>query len=99
MWGVWGERELMLPHPPTPPTLLPCPMPNAQYWPYNRNDNLIIPVIDDEKVCRVVCWVLEYSPRQKVGVISPHGYLKCGSYRDVIVALKRSNCSSEITSV
>nr|MDZ8283424.1 hypothetical protein [Nostoc sp. ChiSLP01] len=20
MWGVWGERELILPHPPTPPT-------------------------------------------------------------------------------
>nr|MDZ8287932.1 hypothetical protein [Nostoc sp. ChiSLP01] len=32
MWGdreVWGERELMLPHPPippTPPTLPACPM-------------------------------------------------------------------------
>nr|MDZ8282787.1 hypothetical protein [Nostoc sp. ChiSLP01] len=22
MWGVWGERELILPHPPTPPTPL-----------------------------------------------------------------------------
>ncbi|MBD2680767.1 hypothetical protein H6G98_24405 [Nostoc sp. FACHB-857] len=40
MWGVWGERELMLPHPPTPPTpptLTVCPMPNAPSELHNRN--------------------------------------------------------------
>ncbi|MBD2678100.1 hypothetical protein H6G98_10380 [Nostoc sp. FACHB-857] len=35
MWGVWGEREFMLPLlPPTPPTPLlhaPCPMLNAPF--------------------------------------------------------------------
>ncbi|MDZ8025530.1 MAG: hypothetical protein RMX65_029290 [Nostoc sp. DedQUE01] len=60
---------------------------------------MIIPVVDDEKACKVVCRVWEYSPKPKVGVISPHGYLKRGSYGDVIVAVKRSNYSSEITGV
>nr|MDZ8287610.1 hypothetical protein [Nostoc sp. ChiSLP01] len=37
MWGVWGEREFMLPSLPSPPTLptpptLPaCPMPHSPF--------------------------------------------------------------------
>jgi hypothetical protein len=74
-------------------------MPNAPYWAYNRNDNSIALLVDDEKVCKVVCWVLEYSPKPKVGVISGDGYLKRGNYGDVIVSVKRSNYSSEITDI
>ncbi|MFN6513709.1 MAG: hypothetical protein RMY29_004290 [Nostoc sp. CreGUA01] len=29
---MWGERELMLPHPPTPPTPAACPMPKKKIF-------------------------------------------------------------------
>ncbi len=49
-----GERELMLPHPPTPPTpptLPACPMPNAQCPIPTTNDSIDLGSIVEKNKC------------------------------------------------